>query len=103
MPLTRDALRSSVERAGDAHWSALIRHHEDQYPASPPTPGEVCRAEAERLNAMGLGTSADFELLESRVERVGSEVELVHLFRYTPLGLRLLTEPFRNYGPEPAA
>ena len=99
MALTRDRLRASVERAGDEHWRALIRHHEDQYPASPPTPGDVCQWEAERLNELGLGTSADFELLASRVARVGNEVELTHVFLYRPLGVKLLTEPYRDYGP----
>ena len=55
MAFTREQIRESVERAGDAHWQALIRHHEDAYPASRPPPGEVARQEAERLNAMGLG------------------------------------------------
>ncbi len=99
MALTRDAIRASVERAGDEHWRALIRHHEDQYPASPPTPGDICRWEAERLNELGLGASAELELVESRVERVGPEVQLTHVLLYRPLGLRLFLEPFRNYGP----
>ena len=98
MPFTRDDIRASVERAGDAHWRALVAHHEDAYPASRPTPGDVCRAEADRLNALGLGSAAEFELLESRVERVGeAEVRLTHVFRYKPLNLRLLLEPFTNY------
>ena len=59
MPFTRDQIRESVQRAGDAHWQALIRHHEDAYPASRPTPGDVATAEAERLNAMGLGDRPD--------------------------------------------
>jgi hypothetical protein len=99
MALTREALRASFERAGDEHWRALVRHHEDQYPASPPTPGDVCRFEAERLNGLGLGDSPDFELVESRVVRLGNEVELTHVFLYRPRTVRLLTEPFRNYGP----
>jgi len=97
MPFTRDGIRASVERAGDAHWRALVDHHEDAYPASRPTPGDVCRAEADRLNAMGLGHAAEFELIESRVERVGDAVRLTHVFRYQPLDLRLLVEPFTNY------
>jgi len=98
MPFTRDDIRASVERAGDAHWRALVSHHEDAYPASRPTPGDVCRAEADRLNAMGLGSAADFALVESRVERVGdAEVRLTHVFRYKPLDLRLLLEPFTDY------
>src|SRR5919202_1202411 len=52
MPYTRAQVREAVERAGDDHWRALIRHHEDAYPASRPTPGDVCRAEAERLNGL---------------------------------------------------
>jgi hypothetical protein len=98
MPFTREAIRESVERAGDEHWRALVAHHEDAYPTSRPTPGDVCRAEAERLNGLGLGESADFELLETRVERVGNnEVRLTHVFRYKPLNLRLLLDPFTDY------
>lgn len=97
MPFTRETIRAAVERAGDEHWRALVDHHEEAYPASRPTPGDVCRAEAERLNAMGLGDAADFELVESRVERVGDQVRLMHLFRYVPLDLRVLTEPFTGY------
>src|SRR5207249_12246336 len=55
MPLTRDDIRESVERAGDEHWDALRRHHEDAYPNPKPTPGDVCKGEAERLNQLGLG------------------------------------------------
>jgi hypothetical protein len=99
MTFSRDDLRASVERAGDEHWRALVAHHEEAYPASPPTPGDVCRFEAERLNAMGLGAAPDLELLETRVARVGSEVELTHVLRHRPTGARLWTEPFRDYGP----
>jgi hypothetical protein len=98
MAFTRDDIRASVERAGDAHWRALVAHHEDAYPASRPTPGDVCRAEADRLNQLGLGSAGEFELIESRVERVGeAEVRLTHVFRFRPLNLRLLVEPFTNY------
>jgi hypothetical protein len=97
MPLTREDLRASFERAGEDHWRALIKHHEDPYPRPTPTPGDISRAEAERLGQMGLG---DLKLLESRVRRVGEEVELVHLFRQAD-GSELRTEPFRNYAPEP--
>src|SRR5438067_2246971 len=88
MPLTRDDIRESVERAGDEHWDALRHHHEDAYPNPKPTPGDVCKAEAERLNQLGLGDAKDFELLETRVERVegGTEVRLTHVFKYKPLG-----------------
>jgi len=98
MAFTREAIRESVERAGDEHWRALVAHHEDAYPASRPTPGDVCRAEAERLNGLGLGGASDFELVETRVERAGdAEVRLTHVFRFKPLNLRLLLEPFTNY------
>src|SRR5881396_3279927 len=90
MPFTRDAIRDSVERAGDEHWNALRAHHEDAYPNPKPTPGDVCKGEAERLNALGLGAAQEFEL-------VGDEVRLTHVLRYKPLNLRLLTEPFQGY------
>jgi hypothetical protein len=80
VPLTREDVRAAVERAGDAHWQALIRHHEDPYPRPAPTPGDVCRAEAERLTALGLADQPGVTLKEARVTRRGEEVELVHLF-----------------------
>ena len=98
MAYTRSQIREAVERAGDEHWQALIRHHEDAYPASRPTPGDVCRAEAERLNGLGL----DLRLVETRVERTDSEVRIVHVFDYGERGARLLTEPFQGYGGEDA-
>jgi len=97
MAFTREDIRASVERAGDEHWQALIAHHEEAYPASPPTPGEVCRSEAERLNALGLGDAPDLELLETRVTRVEPEVELTHILRNRATGAQLQTEPFRDY------
>lgn len=97
MAYTREAVRDSVERAGDEHWRALRDHHEDAYPESRPTPGDVCKAEAERLNELGLGGAGEFELLETRVERVGPDVRITHVFRYTPLGVRFLTVPFTGY------
>ncbi|HMH83557.1 MAG TPA: hypothetical protein VK531_11855 [Gemmatimonadales bacterium] len=99
MALTRDDIRDSVERAGDGHWDALRRHHEDAYPNPKPTPGDVCKGEAERLNQLGLGDAKEFELLETRVERVegAAEVRLTHVLTYKPLDVRLLTEPFQDY------
>jgi hypothetical protein len=97
VPFTRDDIRASVERAGDQHWNALRAHHEDAYPNPRPTPGDICKAEAERLNELGLGAAKDFELVETRVERVGEEVRLTHVLEYRPLKLRLLTEPFQGY------
>src|SRR2546427_13163121 len=97
MPFTREDIRESVERAGDAHWKALRDHHEDAYPASRPTPGDVCKAEAERLNEMGLGDAKEFELVETRVVRVGGKVRLTHVFTYNPLLTPLLTGPFPGY------
>ncbi len=97
MPFTRDEIRDSVERAGDEHWKALRDHHEDAYPNPKPTPGDVCKGEAERLNEMGLGDAPDLDLVETRVERAGDEVRLTHVFLYRPLNIRLLTEPFQGY------
>ena len=97
MALTRARVREAVERAGDEHWQALIRHHEDAYPASRPTPGDVCRAEADRLNRLGLGDADELTLVETRVERADSAIRVVHLFEYGPHGARLLTEPFEGY------
>jgi hypothetical protein len=97
MPFTREDIRASVERAGDEHWDALRHHHEDAYPNPKPTPGDVCRGEAERLNELGLGDARDFELVETRVERVGEDVRLTHVFRYVPLAITLWTVPFQGY------
>jgi hypothetical protein len=97
MAFTRDQIRESVERAGDAHWQALIRHHEDAYPASPPTPGEVARQEAERLNSMGLDANPNIRLVESRVEQVPPAVRITHVFEDRAKGTRFETEPFTGY------
>ncbi len=101
MSLTREAVRAAVERAGDQHWNALIKHHEDPYPRPTPTPGDICRAEAERLGRLGLADRADLVLRESRVTRVGEEVELVHIFTRNGGSGEVVTEPFRNYAPSP--
>jgi hypothetical protein len=97
MPFTREQIRESVERAGDAHWQALIRHHEDAYPASRPTPGDVARREAERLNAMELGDDPNLRLIESRVEQVPPAVRITHIFEDHAKGSRFETEPFTGY------
>jgi hypothetical protein len=97
MAFTREQIRESIERAGDEHWQALIRHHEDAYPASRPTPGDVARAEAERLNALGLGNSPNLKLIESRVERLPSTLRITHLFEDGTKGTRFETEPFTGY------
>ena len=102
MAFTRAQVREAVERAGDEHWQALIRHHEEAYPASRPTPGDVCRAEAERLNQLGLGDARELRLVETRVARTDSAVRLVHVFEYGPQEARLLTEAFEGYGGEEA-
>lgn len=97
MAFTRDDIRAAIERAGDEHWEALVRHHTDVYPESNPTPGDVCRAEAERLNELGLGDDANLELVESRVERVGGAVRITHVFAKRDDGTRFETEPFTGY------
>lgn len=97
MAFTREQIRESIERAGDAHWQALIRHHEDAYPASRPTPGDVAKGEAQRLTALGIGEDPNFSLIETRVERLPSTLRLTHIFDYHPLDIRLQTEPFTGY------
>ena len=97
MAYTRAQVREAVESAGDEHWQALIRHHEEAYPESRPTPGDVCRAEAERLNQLDLSASGELTLVETRVERTDATVRIVHVFEYGPEKARLLTEPFENY------
>ena len=97
MAFTRDRIREAVEQAGDGHWQALIHHHEDAYPASRPTPGDVCRAEAERLNQLGLADVSGLQLVETRVERVGDALRIIHVFQVGPQRARLLTEPFTDY------
>jgi hypothetical protein len=97
MAFTREQIRESVERAGDEHWQALILHHEEAYPESPPTPGQVARAEAERLNDLGLGDDPDLELVESRVERVPPAVRITHVLENRAEGTRFETEPFTGY------
>jgi len=97
MSFTREQIRESIERAGDDHWQALIRHHEDAYPASRPTPGDVARAEAERLNALGLGNNPNLKLIESRVEQLPSTLRLTHVFEDAGKGTRFEIEPFTGY------
>jgi hypothetical protein len=98
MPLSREDVRAAIERAGDEHWRALVAHHEEAYPASRPTPGDVSRREAERLNAEGFGDSARWELLESRVQREGeTRVTLVHRLRDRQSGTIRETPPYTDY------
>jgi hypothetical protein len=97
MPLTHTDLRASIERAGDAHWRALITYHEEVYPASRPTPGDICRWEAERLNAAGYGDTERYEILASRVEPGPTSVTLVHVLRDRQSGQEFTTPPYINY------
>ena len=97
MPLTREQVRAAVERAGDEHWQALVRFHEDAYPASRPTPGDICTAEAARLTQLGPGNDPDLTLVETRVERLDATVRLVHVFEHKSTKARQQTEPFENY------
>lgn len=97
MAFTRQQIRDSIERAGDEHWEALVRHHTDAYPESNPTPGDVSRAEADRLNALGLGDDPNLELVESHVERVPPAVRITHVFQDREKGTRFETEPFTGY------
>jgi len=97
MAFTRQEIRDSIERAGDEHWQALTLHHTEAYPESNPTPGDVARAEAARLNELGLGDNPDLELVESRVERVEPAVRITHVFEDRAKGTRFETEPFTGY------
>ena len=97
MAFTRQQLRESFERAGDEHWQALNRHHTDAYPESNPTPGDVAKAEAARLNDLGLGDNPDLTLVESRVERVDPAVRITHVFEDRAKGTRFETEPYTGY------
>lgn len=97
MALNRQDIRESIERAGDEHWEALVRHHTEVYPESNPTPGDVARAEAERLNELGLGDDPNLTLVESRVERVPPAVRITHVFEDREQGTRFETEPFTGY------
>jgi hypothetical protein len=97
MAFNREDIRESIERAGDEHWEALVRHHTDVYPDSNPTPGDVCRAEAARLNDLGLGENPDLELVESRVERFPPAVRITHVLRDRGKASQFETEPFTNY------
>lgn len=97
MALNRQDIRDAIERAGDEHWEILVRHHTDAYPESNPTPGDVCRAEAERLNELGLGEDPDLELVESRVELVPPAVRITHVFQDRAKDTRFETDPFTNY------
>jgi hypothetical protein len=67
------------------------------YPDSNPTPGDICRAEAERLNDLGLGDNPKLELVESRVERLGPAVRITHVFADRENDSRVETEPFTDY------
>lgn len=98
MPLSREDVRAAIERAGDEHWRALVAHHEDAYPASRPTPGDVSRREAERLNGEGYGDADRWELVESRVSREGeTKVTIVHRLRDRRSGAIIETPPFTDY------
>ena len=97
MSLTREDVRAAIERAGEEHWRALVAHHEEAYPASRPTPGDVSRREAERLNEMGYGDAQRWELVETHVRRDHDRVALVHRFRDRQAGTTVETEPYTDY------
>jgi|SRR5690242_21847071 hypothetical protein len=97
MAFTHQQIRESIERAGDEHWQALVEHHTDVYPDSNPTPGDVCRAEAERLNALGHGDDSNLVLVESRVQRVPPAVRITHVFEDRAKGSRFQIDPFTDY------
>ena len=57
----------------------------------------MCRADAGRLNDLGLAENPNLELLESRVERVSPAVRITHVFADREKGPEFETEPFTNY------
>jgi hypothetical protein len=95
--LNRQDIRAAIERAGDEHWERLVKHHTDAYPRSNPTPGDVCRAEAQRLNDLGLGDDPNLELMESRVEDAAPAIRITHVFADRAKGARFETDPFTGY------
>src|SRR3954462_11245909 len=115
MAFTRSQIRDSIERAGDEHWQARIRPHEDAHPPSRPPPpgaphteaarapdhrpaaGDVAKREAARLNDLGLGDNPDIELVESRVEAVPPAVRITHVFEDRAKGERFETDPYTGY------
>src|SRR3954471_4939078 len=96
MAFTRSQIRDAIEGAGDEHWQALIRHNEDAYTGHSTTPGDGARAEADRLNELGLGDNPDVELVESRVEPAPPAVRITHVFEKAD-GARFETDPFTGY------
>jgi hypothetical protein len=49
------------------------------------------------LNQLGLADISGLKLVESRVERDGSAVRIIHMFEAGPKKARLLTEPYTDY------
>jgi hypothetical protein len=96
--LTAADVRESIERAGARHWQALVDHHEQAYPRPCPTPGAICHFEAERLNQLGWGDGKG-PLFESRVRRVGDQVEIIHGFHHADSSVPEWTPSFINYEP----
>src|SRR4051812_50200845 len=98
MAFTRQQLRESFERAGfDEHWQALNRHHTEAYPESNPTPGDVARAEAARLNDLGVGDDPNLELVKSRVERIAPALRITPAFPDRARRTRFKTAPSTAY------
>jgi hypothetical protein len=84
-----------VVRRSELH--ALHPCHDGGRPELFPTPGDVARAEAARLNELGLGDDPNLELVESRVERVEPAVRITHVFEDRAKGTQFETEPFTGY------
>src|ERR1700735_4862060 len=97
MTFDRQQIREAIERAGDEHWETLRPHHTEVYPESNPTPGDVAREEADRLNALGFGDRDDVRLVETRVQEGWPAVRITHVFEERASGRRFETEPFTGY------
>ena len=62
-----------------------------------PPPVTSARAEAERLNALGLGDDANVKLIESRGRAGSPAIRITHVFEERDTGTRFETEPFTGY------
>ena len=72
MAFSREHIRESTERADDEHWEPPRPppHRRFVYLEGNPGSGDVCRAEAKRLNDLGFDDNPNLELVQSRVDRV---------------------------------
>ena len=84
------AVRTLLPGHDEAVHAAVVEGYRTHYSSA--------RAEAERLNHLGLGTDPDLKLLETRVEVVDDAVRLTHVFERLSTHNRETAEPYENYG-----